>query len=441
MHLLDEVRRFLRTRSLTDCRMDAALSGGADSICLLHVLYSLREELSLDLHAIHIQHCLRGEESLRDEQFCRDFCEKLGIPLTVVTCHVQEYAQEHRLSIETAARECRYAAFAEHCGELVATAHTASDQLETVLMRLARGTGLKGLCGIPDRRDRFIRPLLHVTRSQVEAYVRSQGLSYVSDSTNAQDAYRRNYLRHHAVPALLACNPSAEEACAAMTEDLRLEEAFLAEQTELCYAKCRQPDGSLTGLDLLHPAMQRRCIAKLLESRGLSSRQNILIVCRLLETGGSAELEYAGTAAHVSRGVLWLEKPLQKIPCKPLQLGENFIYEGILVEAEVIPRTEAEKFARIHTMFANSVLDYDIIKRNAVLHGRQPSLSLKTAGREHRISIKKWLNAEVPPAQRSRVHYLSDADGLLWVQGLGAAEHAAVTENTRNMLFLRIITE
>ena len=139
--------------------------------------------------------------------------------------------------------------------------------------------------------------------------------------------------------------------------------------------------------------------------------------------------------------MLWLEKPLQKIPCKPLQLGENFIYEGILVEAEVIPRTEAEKFARIHTMFANSVLDYDIIKRNAVLHGRQPSLSLKTAGREHRISIKKWLNAEVPPAQRSRVHYLSDADGLLWVQGLGAAEHAAVTENTRNMLFLRIITE
>lgn len=441
MLLHDEVRRFLRTRDLTNCRIDAALSGGADSVSLLHVLHCLREELSLDLYAIHIQHCLRGEESLRDEAFCRDLCEKLGIPLTVITCDVQGYAQKHRLSVETAARECRYAAFAEHCGDLVATAHTASDNLETILMRLVRGTGLKGLCGIPERRERFIRPLLHITRSQVEEYVRSQGLSCVNDSTNAQDAYRRNFLRHHAVPALLECNPCAEETCAAMAEDLRLEEDFLAMQAETAYTACLQPDGSLKGVSLLHPAMQRRCIAKLLETRGLSSRQNILMVCKLLETGGSAELEFAGIAAHVSRGVLWLEKNMQEIPCKPLQQGRNCIYDGIYVEAEIILRTETEKFARIHTLFANSVLDYDIINGSAELHGRFPALSIRTAHRQHRISIKKWLNAEVPPAQRSRLHYLSDANGLLWVQGLGAAEHAAVTENTQNMLFLHIITE
>ena len=171
MLLPDAVRQFLQTRDCRNCRIDAAFSGGADSVALLHALWQLREEFGLDVRAIHIQHNLRGAESLRDEQFCRDFCEVLGIPLTVVSCDVQGYAEAHKLSVETAARECRYAAFSAHCSGAVATAHTASDNLETVLMRLTRGTGLKGMCGIPPARDQFLRPLLHVTRAQVEDYV------------------------------------------------------------------------------------------------------------------------------------------------------------------------------------------------------------------------------------------------------------------------------
>ncbi len=438
MRPLDAVRSFLRSRGVNRCRVDAALSGGADSVCLLHVLYRLREEFTLDLRAIHIQHNLRGEESQRDEQFCRELCRELDIPLTVVSCDVRGYAEAHRLSLETAARECRYAAFAEHCEGFTATAHTASDNLETILLRMARGTGLKGLCGIPPVREQFLRPLLHVTRAEVEVYVRSQGLSYVEDSTNQEDFCRRNLLRHKAVPVLKECNPSAEETCAAMTEDLQLDAAFLETQAEAAYTQCLQPDGSLRGLEMLHPAIRRRCIARLLETQQLSSRQNILTVCSLLETGGSAELSYAGTRARVSRGLLWLEVPMQEVPRKPLKQGENCLFEGISAEAEVISRTDAEKFAEVHTLFANSVLDYDIINGSAELHGRLPGLYLQQRG--HHISIKKWLNAQVPPAQRSRVHYLSDADGLLWVQGLGAADRAAVTETTQNMLVLRIIT-
>ena len=440
MHLHDEVRRFLKARNIADCRIHAALSGGADSVALLHALHTLREEFGIDLQAIHIQHQLRGEESLRDENFCRALCETLGVALTVVTCDVQGYAQTHRLSIETAARECRYDAFSSHCDGYVATAHTASDNLETILLRMTRGTGLRGLCGIPPMRGQFLRPLLHVTRAQVEEYVRNQGLSYVDDSTNAQDAYRRNFFRHHVVPRMQECNPCAEETCAAMAEDLRLDEDFLELQAESAYAQALQPDGSLKGLEMLHPAIRRRCIARLLETRSLSNRQNILTVCRLLETGGSAELTFAGTRAHVSRGVLWLETPMQECPRKPLEIGKNCIFEGFIVEAEVVSRKDAEKFAEVHTMFANSVLDYDIIKKNAELHGRIPALYLKMQGREHRVSIKKWLNEAVHPAQRSTVHYLSDAQGLLWVQGLGAAERAAVTERTQHMLLLRIIT-
>lgn len=441
MLLPDAVRQFLQTRDCRNCRIDAAFSGGADSVALLHTLWQLREEFGLDVRAIHIQHNLRGAESLRDEQFCRDFCEVLGIPLTVVSCDVQGYAAAHRLSVETAARECRYAAFSAHCSGAIATAHTASDNLETVLMRLTRGTGLKGLCGIPPVRDQFLRPLLHVTRAQVEDYVRQQGLSHVEDSTNAQDVYRRNYLRCHVVPALRQCNPSVEDACTAMTEDLQLDADFLAQQADTAYVQCLQADGSLRSLNALHPAIRRRCIAKLLAAHSLASRQNILTVCRLLETGGTAELAYGGIRAHVSRDTLWLEQPVQEVRRIPLTIGKNRLFEGMYAEAEVICRDDAEKFARIHTMFANSVLDYDIINGNAALHSRIPALYLRKAGHTHRISIKKWLNANVPPAQRSTVHYLSDESGLLWVQGLGAAEHAAVTERTQRMLWLHIITE
>ncbi len=441
MHLLDEVRRFLKEQNLTGCRISAAVSGGADSVCLLHALVSLREEYSLDLQAIHIQHNLRGAESERDEQFCREFCRTLGVVLKVVSCDVRDHAEKHRISVETAARECRYAAFSEHCEGFVATAHTASDNLETILFRMARGTGLKGLCGIPPVRDRFVRPLLNVTRLQVEKYARIHGISYVTDSTNSEDCYRRNFLRHQVVPKLKECNPSLEETCAEMADTLRLEEDFLAAQAKSAYAGCLQADGSLKGLAALHPAMQRRCIGLLLQEQKLANRRNILAVQSLLADGGSVELVRNGLRACVSRDVLWLERPAVDVSEKPLKIGENCIFEGVFVEAEVIARAECEKFASVHAMFTNSVLDYDIINKCAVLHGRKNGLRLKLQGKEHSISVKKWLNGEVPPPQRAKVHYLSDASGLLWVQGLGAAARAAVTETTQNMLYLRIITK
>ncbi len=437
----DAVRQFLRNGQFTDCRIHAAFSGGADSVCLLHILHSLQDELHLDVRAIHIQHHLRGEESLRDEQFCRDFCRNYSIPLTVVPVDVQGYAQMHRLSVETAARECRYAAFAEYCDGYTATAHTASDHLETLLLRMTRGAGLHGLCGIPPVRDRFIRPLLHVTRDEIMAYLREYDIPHVEDSTNQEDFCRRNLLRHHVIPILKECNPSAEHTCANMTEDLRLDADFLTMQADAAYEASVQSDGSLKGLAAHHPAIRRRCIARLLQAYGLSSRVNILTAEEILLHGGSAELQRSGIRIRSGRDTLWLEMPQVEVPEKLLQIGENCIFPGMIVKAELVSRDDPEKFARIYTLFANSVLDYAIIRRNAVLHSRKAGLRMKPAGRAHSVSIKKWLNAEVPPTERVQLHYLSDENGLLWAQGLGVAEHAAVTERTETMLLLRIITK
>lgn len=264
MRPIDAVRNFLREEGISGVSVCCALSGGADSVCLLYCLLALREKFDLQLSAVHIQHNLRGEESLRDEDFCQKLCEKTGVPLTIIPVDVKSRAAEQKPSTETAARECRYAAFETIPCDHIATAHTASDQLETVLFRMARGTGLKGLCGIPPVRGRFIRPLLNVTREEILAYLHEHTVSYVTDSTNLSDDYSRNFIRHTIVPPLLELNAGTLQNTVRMTASLREDAAFLQDAADAAYAQALQEDGSLQGLAALHPALQNRCMARFL---------------------------------------------------------------------------------------------------------------------------------------------------------------------------------
>ncbi|MBQ9109096.1 MAG: tRNA lysidine(34) synthetase TilS, partial [Oscillospiraceae bacterium] len=178
------------------------VSGGADSVALLSLLCCLRGELDLTLVACHINHNLRGAEAKRDEDFVRRLCDRLGVECRVLSADVAALAREEGRSVEETARQVRYRFFAETAGKRgkIATAHTAADNTETVLLNLARGSGLRGLCGIPPVRGNILRPLIGGTREQTEAWCCQNGLEWVEDSTNAADDYTRNRLRHHAVP-------------------------------------------------------------------------------------------------------------------------------------------------------------------------------------------------------------------------------------------------
>ncbi|MCR4646344.1 MAG: tRNA lysidine(34) synthetase TilS [Oscillospiraceae bacterium] len=433
MRPLDAVRAFLREQGIRDTAVTAALSGGADSVCLLRCLRECAGAFGLRLSAIHVQHGLRGAESLRDEQFCRALCAEWDIPLTVVNVDVKRNGR----SLEEAARECRYAAFEAHAEGYVATAHTASDNFETMLFRLVRGTGLKGLAGIPPVRERYLRPLLHVSRDEVEMYLQENGIGFVTDSSNLSEDYARNFLRHRVVPLLQEQNPALMQTAAETTDILRTEEDFLAEAAADAYAQALQPDGSLRGLRALHPALQRRCIRRFLQENGLrAGYPQVTAVQALLDHGGRTELERGGTWVCVSRGMLFTERsaPAEKA----LVIGKNCLFPGVSVEAALVLREDAEKFSSVHKKFTDFALDYDIIKGCARLHSRQPGLRMIPAGRTHHVSVKKWLNECVPPAKRQQIHYLSDDNGLLWIEGLGAAAHAAVTEQTQRMLVLDI---
>ena len=204
----------------------SALSGGADSVCMTHLLASLQEELGITVAACHFNHHLRGEEANQDEAFCRELCASLGISLTVGHGDVLRRMETSGESLEEAARVLRYQFFTSLPGK-IATAHTADDNAETVLLNLIRGTGLKGLGGIPQQRDALIRPLLSVTREEVEAYLRENSLPHREDATNQADDCLRNRLRHRVLPLLTAENPSFVTGIGRMTETLREDEALL----------------------------------------------------------------------------------------------------------------------------------------------------------------------------------------------------------------------
>ena len=178
-------------------RVICAVSGGADSVALLFAMYLLKEKLGITLEAAHFNHGLRGEESNRDEAFVKALCERYDITLHLASGNVTA----GKKGLEAAARDARYAFFATLPGK-IATAHTADDNAETVLMHMVRGTGLKGLGAIAPMRDRLIRPMLLITRQQVLDFLEEYHLSYVTDSSNDTDQFLRNRLRHHAPPGL-----------------------------------------------------------------------------------------------------------------------------------------------------------------------------------------------------------------------------------------------
>ena len=237
--MLNKIKRFIASEHLL--RVDAlylvALSGGADSVALLLCL----KELGYRVEAVHCNFNLRGEESLRDEQFCEDLCQRENIPLHKVHFDTQAYADLHKVSIEMAARELRYRYFFQLKEALgadgVCVGHHKEDSVETILINLVRGTGLSGLMGIRPRNHDVIRPLLCVTRQEIEDYLRQQAVSFVTDSTNLIDDVVRNKIRLNVLPQLSEINPSVTDAILTTANHLSEVDAIVQESLKTALGK------------------------------------------------------------------------------------------------------------------------------------------------------------------------------------------------------------
>ena len=275
-----------------------AVSGGADSMCLLAWLGELAPKYGFRVAAAHFHHGLRGSAADRDEQFVRDYCAQHEIPFYAEHGDVAAAAREHGWSVEEAGRNLRYAFLSATAKKIsamrVATAHNRGDNAETVLMNLIRGTGLTGLSGIAPVRGIFIRPLLETGRDEIEEYLQRNHIPHVEDETNAEDCYARNQIRHTLMPLLRQWNPRVEETIAKTAGLLREEDAYLSRVTERVCGAVRQSPGCAvidrSALTELPRALRGRVIRAMLDSLGTAkkdiSARHIEAILHLIEHSG-----------------------------------------------------------------------------------------------------------------------------------------------------------
>lgn len=396
-----------------------AVSGGADSVYLLHRLL----ESGVQVECAHFNHCLRGAESDRDEAFVRALCEGLGVRARFGRGDVAAYAAEAGLGTEEAARRLRYAfldrAADEAGAAAIATAHTADDNAETMLLNLARGAGLKGLCGIPERRGRIIRPILDTTRREIESWLAERGIAHVEDSTNLLDEYSRNRLRHRAVPALASVNPGFVRAVSRTARLLRRDEEFLEGLAREFLGKHTDGIPCAQLLELPLPVSTR---ALRLASGSALTEQQVEAALELAGGAGLGYLSLPGTRLRRERGRLFFEAPSEPeaLPSRELALdGETQLPEyGLRLSCRRVERA-GEIHSSLNTFFfkcenicgtitCTPKRDGDRIR----LEGRGCTKKLKDLFAERGLSLE----------ERRRAAVLRDEKGPIAVAGFGTAE-------------------
>lgn len=437
--MTDKILSWMRGQCMTQPgdTVICAVSGGADSVCMLHVLLSLRNTLGITVEAAHFNHQLRSEESDRDEAFVRTLCAELGVVLHVDNGDVRARAAKTHESVEEAARALRYAFFSSLPG-LIATAHTQDDNLETVLLNLTRGTGLAGLCGIPPRRERFIRPMLAVSRAEIEAYLAQNGLSHVTDSTNFLPDARRNRLRQSVIPLLKAENPSLCETAFRMCRFLEADEAQLSAQAEAALRQARLSDGIRCSSLTAYPAAVRTRAVKLLlgeiHAPKLSER-HISAVDRLLFSecpSARASLPGGFTARReYDRLLLTAGSPAAFEPVT-LLAGESAVLQplGLRVCCEW-----QENFSEIQNTLSTFAVKCDTIGSTTqiLFRPRRAHDEMRVSG--GRKTLKKlMIDRKIPLDRRGLLPVAADEHGILGVYGIGVNLDRAAAPGDRAVI-------
>lgn len=417
-------------------RVLCAVSGGVDSMYLLHRMTALGAQRGFAVGCAHFNHGLRGAESDRDEAFVRAQCEKLGVPFYAGCGDV---ASVRGMGTEAAARELRYAFLtrcaAEHGYDWIATAHTADDNAETLLLNLARGCGLRGLTGIPPQRGKLLRPMLDTTRAQAEAYLTAHAIPHVEDSTNAADAYARNRVRHHAVPVLESVNPAFVQHAADTAALLREDEAFLCGLAADFLAGQMPAEGIPIAelLALPHPV----CVRALQQAAGRElSRRHLLALERLCDGEGLGYADVPGLRVTREQGRLFFgAQALPTLGTHILRPGETAEIPELGLRVTVgVP----EPFREIHSAFTTFCFKSAIIHDKLSVTPRRPGDRIRLAGRgcTKRVS-DLFAERGLTQAERDRVPIIRAADAPAAIAGFGVAEQCAAAPG-QTMICIRM---
>lgn len=429
-----------------------AYSGGADSACLLHFLVEWCAENGVELFAAHVNHGIRGDEALRDRDHCVRECERLGIKIFILDADVPKIAAESGKSLESAARDVRYEFFAQIMGEqnisVLATAHNSDDNLETVIFRLARGSGARGLCGIPAVRELegggiVIRPLLNLSKKEILDICAEKGIEYVYDSTNSDTAYSRNSIRATVLPVLRTINPEAGAAATRACEFLREDCDFI---DSIADEYMNEYDfDSVEKLAMLEKPIFMRVVLRMYEKCTSAMPEFVHLNGILKLVKGRKEQSSVSLPGRIKAKIeggrlIFCPDTREKIisaeqPKTELVEGDNYLQSGYILRLESDFSTKSSQSTlqiqrsgeNIYKLFTHVCVQSDKINGRLFIRGRLPGDKIRFGGMSRDVR-KLFSERAVPPDERTAYPIVCDDDGVVWIPNIALRDGAEIKE-------------
>lgn len=431
-----------------------AFSGGSDSTALLYMMSQCAKAYGFSLFAAHLNHSIRGEEADRDERFCKELCQKLGVTFFSKKADVPKIAKETKQSVETAARDTRYAFFDEimrdHSIPMLVTAHNANDNLETMIFNISRGCGIEGICGIPVCRQFgdaiIVRPILQMSKREILAYCEENSLSFVTDSTNTDTEYTRNKIREKIIPVLEEINPEATRSASRLSVNLKADSLYLQSMTDR-FLDDLDENGSIAAdkICTAPDAISSRAVMSVYKSvsGGASLEythiEDVKRLCKSAVPHSSIDLP-GKIKAQIENGRLYFKKDdgnrasYSATFSRELHNGNNMISE---INCEIFIGSSQSDI----NIYKTSILLYlDSDKINGTLFARNRLAGDKILSGKHHKDVRKLMNeAKIPLELRSRMPVICDDSGIIAVPKCAVRDGAKANEKTNNILCVNII--
>jgi len=468
MKFVEKVQNFIDENGLLEPgdSVIVGLSGGADSVALLLALKELSEYYGISLNAVHVNHGIRGEEADRDEEFCAEFCQKQGIPFQTFKIDVPALAKESGSSEEETGRKERYRIFEEvaenkPCSSKIAVAHHKDDQVETILFHMIRGAGIKGLVGMLPQNKKVIRPLLGVSRKEIEGYLSEKGQAFCTDRTNLDTEYDRNRIRNNVLPELRKINQKAEEHILSLAEDAKLvmNRIYLEADAAEKKAVFREDEGICISIDVLRAMsddafaeVMLRFMEKICGKRKDIARVHISELKGLLgkKSGSKIDLPYKMEARREYDKLIICKGKFEERCQEPVQIDRTAIEAGKKVCCEFGGRHfsfEVSAFSGTDAIPASETVkmfDFDKVIGN--IYFRYPvkddKICIRMENENGNVGYKRFsrlmIDRKVPQEKRKSTILFTDDEECIWVVGHRISEIYKVSSDTKKILKVTI---
>lgn len=436
-------------------RILVALSGGPDSVCLLNILYNLKEELDIEIGAAHLNHMLRDEDAFQDEEYVKNLCESFDIPCFVKRVDINKYSKENKMSSEMAGRDARYNFFdeviREHGYNKIATAHNANDQAETILFRLMRGTGIEGLCGIKVCRDKIIRPILCLSRKEVEEYIEVNNLKPRIDKTNFEKIYNRNKIRLDILPYIKEnFNEDIIQTLNRMSVLLQKDNEFIEKSARSFYEKycAEQQDYFIIKKKMFdnHEAVVTRVIRYALTNFSKThydfEMKHIYDICNLAKNNSGKVIDLPNKIyAENIYGDIYIKERIinnnihvkQEIKINKDDIdGKKIAFQNNIIEFSLVNNDSS---LNLKQNILIRYFDFDKINNFISLRNRKNGDKISPLGMSGSKKLKDiFIDMKIPKEERDSVPLLCFDENISWIVGLRVSEEYKITNKTKNIL-------